>query len=213
MSKTITDPEEHIIKYSLKLLNLLKIPDDKFDKVRSDDNLEAIQKFLDKGGFCMYLFAMNLGNMIGFTTDSPPQEKMKNKMLLFLRARPPQKDHKDDPVPIDMENIHNEIIMMEVNKQILDNLYAICNEVYSPVLSNPLNMMGWSDLVSKDLMDKFNVFLAHTFVTIGQVKGRTWLPLPPSDATSSEKSSSKDKAQSLEGALLHWTRQIKNVLK
>jgi len=112
-----------------------------------------------------------------------------------------------------MENIGQEIIMMEVNKQILDNLYAICNEVYSPVLSNPLNMMGWSDLVSKDLMDKFNVFLAHTFVTIGQVKGRTWLPLPPSDATSSEKSSSKDKAQSLEGALLHWTRQIKSVLK
>jgi len=27
--------------------------------------------------------------------------------------------------------------------------------------------MGWSDLVSKDLMDKFHVFLAHTYVTIG----------------------------------------------
>ena len=39
MSKTITDPEEHIIKYSLKFLNLLKIPDDKFDKVRSDENV------------------------------------------------------------------------------------------------------------------------------------------------------------------------------
>jgi dynein heavy chain len=89
----------------------------------------------------------------------------------------------------------------------------VCNEVYSPVLSNPLNMVGWSDLVSKDLMDKFNGFLAHTYVTIGQVKGRTLLPLPPSDATSSEKSSSKDKAQTLESALLHWTRQIKNVLK
>jgi dynein heavy chain len=83
---------------------------------------------------------------------------------------------------------------MELNKQILENLYWICQEVYMPVMSNPLNMMGWSDLVSKDLMDKFHVFLAHTYVTIGQIKGRTQLPLPPNDVTSSEKTSSKDKA-------------------
>jgi len=81
------------------------------------------------------------------------------------------------------------------------------------VLGNPLNMMGWSDLVSKDLMDKFHVFLAHTYVTIGQVKGRTLLPKPPDDVTSSEKTSSKDKAQLLELSIVHWTRQIKNVLK
>jgi dynein heavy chain len=62
-------------------------------------------------------------------------------------------------------------------------------------------------------MDKFNVFLAYTYVTIGQVKGRTLLPLPPNDVTSSEKTSSKDKAQLLEGAIVHWTKQIKNVLK
>jgi len=48
-------------------------------------------------------------------------------------------------------------------------------------------------------MDKFQNFLAHIYVTIGQVKGRTWLPLPPSDVTSSEKSSSKEKAHILEG--------------
>jgi hypothetical protein len=41
--------------------------------------------------------------------------------------------------------------------------------------------------------------MAHTYVTLGQVKGRTLLPLPPSDVTSSEKTSSKDKAHILEG--------------
>lgn len=68
-----------------------------------------------------------------------------------------------------------------------------------PVLGNPLNQIGWSDLVSKDLMDKFHNFMAHTYVTLGQVKGRTLLPLPPADVTSSEKTSSKDKAHILEG--------------
>lgn len=61
-----------------------------------------------------------------------------------------------------------------------------------------MNQIGWSDLVSKDLMDKFHTFLAYTYVTIGQVKGNTLLPLPPADATSSDKTSSKDKALILE---------------
>ena len=67
-----------------------------------------------------------------------------------------------------------------------------------PVLTNPLNQVSLSDLVSKDLMDKFHSFLAYTYVTIGQVKGRTLLPLPPSDAAGSERTSSKDKSHILE---------------
>lgn len=93
---------------------------------------------------------------------------------------------------------------MEINKPILDNLYNLCYEVFLPVLGNPMNQIGWSDLVSKDLMDKFHSFLAHTFVTIGQVKGRTLLPLPPNDVTSSERTSSKDKAHILETSIIHW---------
>ena len=40
-------------------------------------------------------------------------------------------------------------------------------EIFLPILGNPLNQIGWSDLVSKDLMDKFHQFLAYTYVTIG----------------------------------------------
>jgi dynein heavy chain len=62
-------------------------------------------------------------------------------------------------------------------------------------------------------MDKFHVFLAHTYVTIGQIKGRTLLPLPANDVTASATTSSKDKAVLLETAIVHWTKQIKSVLK
>jgi len=37
--------------------------------------------------------------------------------------------------------------------------------------------------------------------------------LPPSDVTSSERTSSKDKAHILETSIIHWQKQIKNVLK
>ena len=34
--------------------------------------------------------------------------------------------------------------------------------------------------MSNDLMDKYHVFLANLHVTVGLMKGRTLLPLPPS---------------------------------
>ena len=36
-----------------------------------------------------------------------------------------------------------------------------------PVLNNPLNQQGWSDLVSKDLLDKLHFFLSNVAVTLG----------------------------------------------
>ena len=162
----------------------------------------------------MFLFAIPAGSeSLAFSTEPPSPDKIKKKVLLILRARPARATSGAEPTAITTDNIDREVIFMEINRQILENLYLVCNEVYMPVLGNPLNMMGMSDLVSKDLMDKFHGFLAHTYVTIGQVKGTTLLPLPPNDVTSSEKTSSKDKAQLLEGAIVHWTKQIKNVLK
>lgn len=39
------------------------------------------------------------------------------------------------------------------------------------------------------------------------------LPIPPQETTTSERISSKDKAHVLEGAVITWSKQIKNVLK
>ena len=52
-------------------------------------------------------------------------------------------------------------------------------------------------------------------MTIGQVKGQTLLPLPPSDIAPQEPVvlHDKDKIHILEGAVITWTRQIKDVLK
>jgi len=154
---------------------------------------KAIEDFLRPEGLYTFMFAIPTGaESLQFTLEPPTVDKIKKKVLLVLRTKPPNKG--EPPVTIDHESIEKEVIFMEMNKQILENLYLVCQEVYMPVMSNPLNMAGWSDLVSKDLMDKFHGFLAHTYVTIGQVKGRTLLPLPPNDVTSSEKTSSKDKS-------------------
>jgi dynein heavy chain len=45
-------------------------------------------------------------------------------------------------------------------------------------MQNPDNQLGWTDLVTKDLMERFNNFVAQSYVLIGLSKGRTLLPLP-----------------------------------
>jgi hypothetical protein len=84
---------------------------------------------------------------------------------LIIRAR--SKKEVPGGGEVDETNIANEVVFMEITKEVLANLHGMCSGVYMPILGNPLNMIGWSDLVSQDLMDRFHVFLAHTYVTIG----------------------------------------------
>lgn len=65
---------EHILKYSLTYLNLKKIPDDKADKVKSDENMDAINRFLDPGGMFMYLFVINNNGLPKYLTDPPAND-------------------------------------------------------------------------------------------------------------------------------------------
>jgi len=182
--------------------------DEKMKLNMNEDNMNMINEFAKHKGMYLFLFAVAKGDLLKFVSDPPSPEQIGKKALLILKTR----SGPDDP-EITEENVDKEVIIMEINRKILENLYLICNEIYMPVLGNPLNMIGLSELVTKDLMDKFHVFLAHTYVTLGQVEGRTMLPLPPNDVTSVEKTSSKDKANLLENAIVHWTKQIKNVLK
>mmetsp|Transcript_20734 Transcript_20734/g.31862 ORF Transcript_20734/g.31862 Transcript_20734/m.31862 type:complete len:146 (+) Transcript_20734:3-440(+) len=143
-----------------------KIGDEKLAKIMdNDDNKKSIDDFLRPEGIYTFLFAIPSGDNLSFTLEPPPAEKIKKHILLVIRTHPPSKG--ETPVVIDHETIEKEVVFMEVSKHILENLYMVCSEVYMPVMSNPLNMAGWSDLVSKDLMDKFHGFLAHTYVTIG----------------------------------------------
>jgi dynein heavy chain len=174
-----------------------KIDGGKLEEMRaSEENKEVFKKFLDplcKNPFIMAIPASS--EKIKFQLEVPTADQIKKKVVLCQRiSRPLQ----GEDFVVDESNVKSELLFMEVNKAILENLFSLCNDVYMPVLGNPVNVMDMSELVSKDLMDKFHVFLAHTYVTLGSVKGRTQLPLPPQDATSSDKTSSKDKGTQLE---------------
>ena len=39
---------------------------------------------------------------------------------------------------------------------IMDLINSYCHSVYLSVLMNPANQRGWSDLITRDLLDKFH---------------------------------------------------------
>lgn len=109
-----------------------------------------------------WILAIQTGNeTIDFMLELPPLSTIKKKCVLIFKGRV------DKDIPITDENVKDEVLTMEMTRNIMENLFLVCQDVYMPVLSNPVNQVGWSDLVSKDLMDKFNFFLAQIYVTIG----------------------------------------------
>jgi len=205
-------PEEFIIQRALIYFGMhKKIKDETVEKIMSDENLSAVKDF--EVGLDFLFITATGSDMISLATAPPDPKNIKKKALLVIKARKELGEDEIDPADPFPTGIENEVVFMEITSKILANLYTSCQEIFLPVLGNPLNQIGWSDLVSKDLMERFHQFLANTEVTLGLVEGKTNLPLPPPDVTQSEKTSSKDKAAVLENAISYWTRQIKAELR
>jgi len=133
------------------------ITDEQIEKIKSvEENESALKNFCSDQEFFMFLFAVPSGSNVQFFTTPPHPDKIKKKCVMIIRAR--SKKELPSGGELDMTNISNEVIFSEINKPILDNLHGICHDVYMPILGNPLNMIGWSDLVSQDLMDRFHTF-------------------------------------------------------
>ena len=178
---------------------------EKFKKgFNSDDNVRVITEFLDSPDVRVLLFSENLSASHGL-----PKKMGKNKILYFLKV---------GSGSVTKESIASDVICGEMSPEPLQHLEQVVQQVYLPLLSNPLNQEGWGEVASKEIIDKLHGFLANVSITLGSTRGMTCLPLPPQEsgagvAGAGSAGSSKDRIHLLEGAVITWTKQIKNVLK
>ena len=72
---------------------------------------------------------------------------------------------------------------------------------------------GPTDVLTREMLAEFQRLVARVYMLIGEVQGKTLLPLPPV-ALSSEELAASDKEQValIESTLQSWSRQIKTVL-
>jgi dynein heavy chain len=177
------------------------------------DTKDSVKRFLDNGDE-QFLFFFPTGDcQFQATCDLPGSTQLKKKAAVMYKIAGGGKA--DEKVQLTSANVHEKVVVLEFTKNVMELLNNYCHSIYLSTLSNPANQRGWSDLISKDLMDKYHVFLANLHVTVGLMSGLTLLPLPPKEATSDRDSNSnnKDRVHVLEGAVITWTKQISHVLK
>jgi len=117
---------------------------------------------------------------------------------------------KDDPLSIEM---HHNFLFIEISKNTLEQMFIICKEIFYPMLSHSVYKGEGSELISKELVEKFHTFLANFYVCLGHIKGMTLLPVPSDEIFRNPKINDNEKTQICEGAVVMWIELIKHILK
>lgn len=140
-----------------------------------------------------------------FTKRILPTDPIKSykKCILFLYLPPGVLDERKIP-----NMVHFEIPPTNPLRYIHD----LTTEVFVPILTNEKNHKDWTELITKDMMDKLNNFNATMYLTLGQLHGKTQLPLPPRSTIEEGKTNQKDKADIFNNSIITWMKQIRKVL-
>ncbi len=167
----------------------------------TEENARALEEFFSTPDVrCLLVFAD--GSHV--YTVMPKTIPKSGKAMYFLKNAAAELT--------ESSRLDNDVISGELSAEPLAHLEKVIQHVYMPLLNNPAGQDSLGDGASKEIMDKLHSFLASVSITLGQTNGETCLPLPLTDA-SGTLSNSKDKIHLLEGAVITWTKQIKNILK
>jgi len=164
----------------------------------SQESLEAMLEFLDSKDARLLVF-----NETCTASTQLSSKGSKGKTIAFVKS---------EAEKLTLATLKTTVLQNDITGMPLEHLERIIQDVYMPLLSNPANQEGWGEVASKEVLDKLHGFLASVSITVGSTKGKTCLPLPP-EPSGDAAVDTKERIHLLEGAVITWTKQIKNVLK
>ncbi|KAJ3242061.1 Dynein heavy chain 2, axonemal [Chytriomyces hyalinus] len=120
------------------------------------------------------------------------------------------KDTSDTNFIITEQNFEKSFQYGTVSGETMDSLLRMMQGVYVPMF---MENKQWPESVRKDFRSQMHKFMAFLTDATYQVKGHTVLYVPVEEFTSPEVAAkSKNVVQRLESLVIHWTRQIKEVV-
>ncbi|KAI5645013.1 dynein heavy chain and region d6 of dynein motor domain-containing protein [Phthorimaea operculella] len=136
---------------------------------------------------------------------------LKNKAVYFVKKKP-------DVIP--KEDCAHHVIFGDLAPRLIDELAALVDEVFVPLLSNPLNHEGWPLVVSQDILKQIHSLKSTVYEVKGKVNGQTVLPMPVGVELvhEAEKDLLKGKEvdlylkSAIEGVVIKWAQQINDVM-
>ena len=109
-----------------------------------------------------------------------------------------------------LENMTRSIVFGYISGNAVDSLLRLMDSVFVP---NFLQNQTWPESIRKEFSGQLHKFMASLTETAHQMRGSTILYIPKEDLSVVDVcAKDKDLVQRLESSLIHWTRQIKEVV-
>lgn len=203
----IADPRViFVAEYVLKTFN--QKPDKWIKIYNIEETKILINDFLEKTDCSPLIFTCTPSGSLQVDTNWP--EAPQGKSCYFVRRS-------KDPILKDTP-LRKALLYGDLAYSPLDHLSAFVDEILVPILSNEKNHEQWPRVVSADIIQQVHNLKRNVDVVIGQVKGKTLLPLPVGIENIEHldvKESGLDRTlvHSIESVVIEWSHQIRDVLK
>ncbi|KAF5280421.1 hypothetical protein FQR65_LT03230 [Abscondita terminalis] len=166
------DEEEEIdyrVEYMLNyLMKSMKLRMDKWNKMWSiDENSKTVLKFFDKPEIPKIIMNVNVSGALVPLLEFPPN--LKTKSSYFIRRV---------PEPITRENIKDVLLIGDVSHKPVEDIGCLVEDMFLPLLSNPLNQEGWPPIIATDVVKHAFDFKNKVYQIKGSLRSQTCLPLP-----------------------------------
>lgn len=113
-------------------------------------------------------------------------------------------------LPFCIRDSDNVMRTSKLSVNVLGSLLAVMEDTYVDMI---INNTSWPDSVRKDFTAQVHKFMANLTESVHSLKGKTVLYIPGEDVSDAQAvAREKDLVQRLESTLIHWTRQIKEVV-
>ncbi|XP_063817028.1 dynein axonemal heavy chain 9 isoform X3 [Pseudophryne corroboree] len=204
VDKRLQFVEEYVLK-------TLKLKPDRWQKcISSEENKIILQAFLEKADQLVLIIILNPAGLLVPVLEFP--NSFKNKAVYFLKR---------SNAALSADSMKNSLIYGDLSYTPIDHFSALVEEIVVPILGNQKNHQNWPHVVSQDVKRHVDNLKSSVFVMVGQVRGKTLLPLPSGSekveyiSYDSENSDHLDKTviHAIESAIIQWSHQVRGVLK
>ena len=160
-------------------------------KWKPEEHDSEVDKFLEGEAPCLFLYLSRHSGELLVGRQIPVKGSW-NELLFCIR---------------DSDNVMR---TSKLSVNVLGSLLAVMEDTYVDMI---INNTSWPDSVRKDFTAQVHKFMANLTESVHSLKGKTVLYIPGEDVSDAQAvAREKDLVQRLESTLIHWTRQIKEVV-
>ncbi|KAJ9585775.1 hypothetical protein L9F63_002412, partial [Diploptera punctata] len=179
----------------------LRLKPEKWNRLLAfEEQKAAVLDFLNKPEPLILIVLQNNAAQLQAFNSFPVS--LKSKGVYFIKRQ---------RGPIPKENISHHIILGDMAVKPIEQLAALVDEVFVPLLSNPANHKMWPPIVAQDILKHVHSLKSTVYQVKGQVSGQTVLPMPVGVERVHD-AERKLIESAIEGVVIKWATQINDVL-